>query len=71
MRYAQEDTHYLLYIYDRMRTELIDRGNEQKNLLRAVYQRSKELCLRASCRLLFFPFARSNRDCTCISVRSD
>ena len=52
VRYAQEDTHYLLHIYDRMRCELIDRGNEQKNLLQAVYQRSKELCLRASCAFL-------------------
>ncbi|XP_076472354.1 exosome complex component 10-like [Babylonia areolata] len=46
IRYAQEDTHYLLYIYDRMRNELIDRGNEQRNLLQSVYQRSKNVCLK-------------------------
>ncbi|KAK7497916.1 hypothetical protein BaRGS_00010787 [Batillaria attramentaria] len=46
VRYAQEDTHYLLYIYDVMRNELISRGNEQRNLLQSVYQRSKMVCLK-------------------------
>ncbi len=35
-RYAREDTHYLLYIYDRMRNELIARGNTSNNLILAV-----------------------------------
>ncbi|KAL8564918.1 hypothetical protein ACOMHN_019821 [Nucella lapillus] len=52
MRYAQEDTHYLLYIYDRMRNELIERGNEQKNLLIAVYSRSKDVCLKVHRKVL-------------------
>jgi len=26
LRYARDDTHYLLYIYDVMRQELIDKG---------------------------------------------
>ncbi|BFZ23761.1 hypothetical protein BsWGS_26800 [Bradybaena similaris] len=39
--YAREDTHYLLYIYDLMRNQLIDRGNEQNNLLLSVYDRSR------------------------------
>ncbi|KAM9972782.1 hypothetical protein ACTFIR_012151 [Dictyostelium discoideum] len=30
IKYAREDTHYLLYIYDRLRNELISKGN--KNL---------------------------------------
>ncbi|XP_005101906.2 exosome component 10 isoform X2 [Aplysia californica] len=38
--YAREDTHYLLYIYDMMRNQLIDQGNEQANLLVSVYDRS-------------------------------
>jgi len=40
IKYAREDTHYLLYIYDMMRNQLIDNGNEQANLLRSVYDRS-------------------------------
>jgi exosome complex exonuclease RRP6 len=26
LKYAREDTHYLLHIYDRMRIELLERG---------------------------------------------
>lgn len=44
MKYAREDTHYLLYIYDRMKKELIERGNEQKNLLHSVIQKSTRVC---------------------------
>ncbi|XP_023213356.1 exosome component 10-like, partial [Centruroides sculpturatus] len=46
IRYAREDTHYLLYIYDMERNELIGKGNEQQNLLLSVYQRSKLVCLK-------------------------
>ena len=48
IRYAQEDTHYLLYIYHCMRNELIDRGNAQRNLLQSVFQRSRDVCLKVS-----------------------
>ena len=44
VHYAREDTHYLLYIYDRMHAELLTRGNNEKNLLRAVYDRSRLIC---------------------------
>lgn len=44
VRYAREDTHFLLYIYDCMRNQLIDRGNETKNLLRSVYSKSSSIC---------------------------
>ena len=43
VKYAREDTHYLLYVYDRMRNELIRRGNA---LLKAVLDQSREVCLR-------------------------
>ncbi|XP_031552004.1 exosome component 10-like [Actinia tenebrosa] len=46
IQYAIEDTHYLLYIYDRLRNELIKSGNAQNNLLMSVYQRSKAVCLK-------------------------
>ena len=45
-KYAREDTHYLLYIYDRMRNELLRRGNKQNNLLRSVLDRSRDICLK-------------------------
>jgi len=45
-KYAREDTHYLLYIYDRMRNELIGKGNEDFNLLKVVLKKSEEICLK-------------------------
>ena len=44
MRYAREDTHYLLYIYDRMHSELLTRANGQTNLLLSVIDRSRQIC---------------------------
>ncbi|XP_063965513.1 exosome complex component 10-like [Lytechinus pictus] len=46
LHYAREDTHYLLYIYHMMKNELIKRGNDQKNLLRAVLDQSKRICMQ-------------------------
>lgn len=46
IQYAREDTHYLLYIYDMLRNELINKGNNQQNLLQSVFQRSKLICLK-------------------------
>lgn len=46
IKYAREDTHYLLYIYDRLRNELVARSNEASNLILSVWNRSKELCLK-------------------------
>lgn len=48
MKYAREDTHYLTYIYQRMKQELLARGNDQKNLLLSVLQRSTEICAKVS-----------------------
>ncbi|KAM4056549.1 3'-5' exonuclease domain-containing protein [Hirsutella rhossiliensis] len=48
MYYARSDTHYLLYIYDRLRNELIsasDRTNPEKDYISRALQRSKELAL--------------------------
>lgn len=44
--YARQDTHYLLYIQDMMRQELLKKANGQTNLLLNVYQSSTELCSR-------------------------
>eukprot|EP00047_Mylnosiga_fluctuans_P004946 m.237461 g.237461 ORF g.237461 m.237461 type:complete len:756 (-) comp13146_c0_seq1:126-2393(-) len=47
LHYAREDTHYLLYIHDRLVNQLVEKGNKYGNLINAVYQRSKELCQQA------------------------
>lgn len=49
MKYAREDTHYLLFVYDRMRMDLLSKGQQSnptnsQNLLRAVYHKSADLC---------------------------
>lgn len=46
--YARSDTHYLLYIYDRVRNDLIeasDRSDPEKDLIGKALARSKELSL--------------------------
>jgi exosome complex exonuclease RRP6 len=46
--YARADTHFLLYIYDHMRNELIDRTNAnvpEENRIELVLQKSKETSL--------------------------
>jgi exosome complex exonuclease RRP6 len=46
--YARADTHFLLYIYDNMRNELIDRTNAEipeENRIEQVLQKSKETSL--------------------------
>ena len=45
-KYAREDTHYLLYIYHKMKNELIERGNNSNNLLISVLQRSAQICTK-------------------------
>lgn len=51
--YAREDTHYLLYIYDKLKIELSKKANGNDNLVRAVYQKSTEICKKV-CNLRFF-----------------
>ncbi|KAJ3093723.1 exosome nuclease subunit [Physocladia obscura] len=46
IKYARIDTHYLLYIYDRMRNEVLDKDLDSKQFLRVVLDRSKETSLR-------------------------
>ncbi|OAD69496.1 hypothetical protein PHYBLDRAFT_96888, partial [Phycomyces blakesleeanus NRRL 1555(-)] len=43
--YARSDTHYLPYIYDCLRNELLEKSGANQNLLRQVLQRSAELSL--------------------------
>lgn len=46
IHYARQDTHFLLFVYDTMRNELIDNGNQYNNLLLSCYDQSKLLCLK-------------------------
>ena len=50
IKYAREDTHYLLYIYDELRKELINKALERqiepREYIKSVLNKSRELCLR-------------------------
>lgn len=46
VEYAQADTHFLLFIYDSMRNELISKSNPDNDLLASVLQASKEEALQ-------------------------
>ncbi len=45
-KYAVEDTHYLLYIWDRLRNELAAKSSPESNLILNVLNRSRQLCLQ-------------------------
>ncbi|CAF1343036.1 unnamed protein product, partial [Didymodactylos carnosus] len=44
IRYAREDTHYLLYIYDILRNRLLDVRQQKSTLLKQVFLKSKIVC---------------------------
>ncbi|KAG9452076.1 hypothetical protein H6P81_004980 [Aristolochia fimbriata] len=46
IKYAREDTHYLLYIYDLARDRLRAESNNTDSLLLEVYKRSYDLCMQ-------------------------
>ncbi|CAN6477589.1 unnamed protein product [Victoria cruziana] len=48
IKYAREDTHYLLYVYDLMRLRLISikSDGENKSDLLEVYERSFDICMQ-------------------------
>ncbi|KAK9061482.1 hypothetical protein SSX86_018663 [Deinandra increscens subsp. villosa] len=49
LRYAREDTHYLLYIYDLLKRRLLSSSTDPDRpeaLLAEVYQRSYDLCMQ-------------------------
>ncbi|EPX74458.1 exosome subunit Rrp6 [Schizosaccharomyces octosporus yFS286] len=47
LSYAQSDTHYLLYIWDHLRNELLENSSKRKeNLLQSVENNSKQIALR-------------------------
>ncbi len=50
IKYAREDTHYLLFIYDRMRNELIRRSGD---LLNSVINKSRDIAMKTYKRPIF------------------
>jgi exosome complex exonuclease RRP6 len=50
VKYAREDTHFLLYIYDTLRKEIVQYAQSSnlnpEDALRSVLNNSKEICLR-------------------------
>ncbi|KAI8802817.1 ribonuclease H-like domain-containing protein, partial [Cladochytrium replicatum] len=45
INYARSDTHYLLYVYDRMRNEVLAKSNETHNHMGVVLERSESTAL--------------------------
>ncbi|MBN3326175.1 EXOSX protein, partial [Atractosteus spatula] len=52
-QYARADTHYLLYVYDRLCKELYECGNEQPALLQMVWQKSRDVALKKYTKPIF------------------
>lgn len=46
VQYAQTDTHYLLYIYDCVRVQLLDFNYGRPGLLQSVWNKSKDISLK-------------------------
>lgn len=46
VQYARADTHYLLYIYDCVRAQLLDFNHGQPGLLKSVWDRSRDVSLK-------------------------
>lgn len=50
IEYARQDTHYLLFIYDHLRNDLINSNNFNTNVLKSVYQSSADVCKQKYCK---------------------
>ncbi|KRY10330.1 Exosome component 10 [Trichinella patagoniensis] len=46
LAYARSDSHYLLYCWDVLRNQLLNRGNEYNDLMMIVLKRSSDTCLQ-------------------------
>lgn len=55
VQYARADTHYLLYIYDCVRAQLLDFNHGQPGLLKSVWDRSRDISLKVRANLLKHP----------------
>eukprot|EP00301_Raphidiophrys_heterophryoidea_P004908 c12098_g1_i3.p1 GENE.c12098_g1_i3~~c12098_g1_i3.p1 ORF type:complete len:837 (-),score=211.32 c12098_g1_i3:281-2671(-) len=55
IEYARSDTHYLLYVYDRMTNLLLEHSDPSKNLLLTAFKNSARVCLTRHERDLWTP----------------
>lgn len=50
LQYAREDTHYLLFVYDKMRQELVEKAlktsADPREMIKSVLKKSAEICLK-------------------------
>ncbi|KAM9343591.1 LOW QUALITY PROTEIN: exosome complex component 10-like [Pholidichthys leucotaenia] len=53
VHYARTDTHYLLYIYDCMRAQLLDFNHGKPGLLQSVWSKSKAISLKKYSKPIF------------------
>lgn len=53
VEYARTDTHYLLYIYDCVRLQLLDFNHGQPGLLQCVWNKSKDISLKKYVKPIF------------------
>ncbi|XP_019945092.2 exosome complex component 10 [Paralichthys olivaceus] len=53
VQYARTDTHYLLYIYDCVRAQLLDFNHGQPGLLQSVWNKSKDISLKKYVKPIF------------------
>ncbi|XP_056129883.1 exosome component 10 isoform X2 [Lampris incognitus] len=53
IEYARADTHYLLYIYDCQRAQLMDIIHGLPGLLQSVWNKSKDICLKKYLKPIF------------------
>uniref|UniRef100_A0A3B3WNM5 Exosome complex component 10 n=1 Tax=Poecilia mexicana TaxID=48701 RepID=A0A3B3WNM5_9TELE len=53
IEYARADTHYLLYIYDCMRAQLLESNHGQPGLLQCVWNKSKDVSLKKYVKPIF------------------
>uniref|UniRef100_A0A8D8QYF5 Exosome complex component 10 homolog n=1 Tax=Cacopsylla melanoneura TaxID=428564 RepID=A0A8D8QYF5_9HEMI len=42
--YARSDTHYLLYVYDRMKQDLVEAARGKQNLVMSTFNNSRNVC---------------------------
>ncbi|KAG7521384.1 exosome component 10 [Solea senegalensis] len=53
VQYARTDTHYLLYIYDSVRSQLLTVNHGQPGLLQSVWNKSKDISLKRYVKPIF------------------
>ncbi|XP_061592397.1 exosome component 10 [Cololabis saira] len=53
VQYARTDTHYLLYIYDCVRVQLLDVNHGQHGLIQRVWNKSREISLKKYVKPIF------------------